>query len=81
MTVRAAKPQMRQNLAVKQAMFTAATVARPKIAVAARPRRKRAVPADRRLVSETLEFDGVVVLGCVCRRLPRSPDPDETLDW
>jgi hypothetical protein len=81
LTTFTAKPLLLQNLNVKQAMFTAATVASPKLSDTARPRRKRPVPAERRLVSETLEFNGVVVLGCMCRRLPLSPNPDEGLDW
>lgn len=32
-------------------------------------------------VAETIELDGYSVLALTCKRLPRSPDPDETLRW
>jgi hypothetical protein len=33
------------------------------------------------LVTETFSFDGVVVLAYVCKRVPKSPDPDPVLKW
>jgi Ricin-type beta-trefoil lectin domain-like len=33
------------------------------------------------LVTENYNFDGVVVLAFVCKRMPRSPNPDNTLQW
>lgn len=36
-------------------------------------------PGD--LVQETYHFDGVAVLAYVCKRIPKSPNPDKTLQW
>jgi hypothetical protein len=40
-----------------------------------------ATPAQAELVTETYASDGVVVLAYVCKRIPRSPNPDERLSW
>jgi hypothetical protein len=32
-------------------------------------------------VTETLNFDGVIVLAYICKRVPKSPNPDLTLVW
>jgi len=33
------------------------------------------------LITETYNMDGVAVLAFVCKRVPKSPDPDNTLTW
>ena len=33
------------------------------------------------LITETYNMDGVAVLAFVCKRIPKSPDPDNTLTW
>lgn len=33
------------------------------------------------LITETYNMDGVAVLAFVCKRVPKSPDPDNTLAW
>jgi hypothetical protein len=33
------------------------------------------------LVTESFSFDGVIVLAYVCKRLPKSPNPDPALKW
>ncbi|HEX2976037.1 MAG TPA: hypothetical protein VHO68_08865 [Bacteroidales bacterium] len=33
------------------------------------------------LVTEKIDFDGVIVLALVCNRLPKSPNPDTSLQW
>lgn len=33
------------------------------------------------LITETYNMDGVAVLAFVCKRVPKSPDPDNTLVW
>lgn len=41
----------------------------------------RVQPQNDQLVTETIDFDGVSVLALVCKRLPKSPDPDASLKW
>lgn len=41
----------------------------------------RLQPQNNQLVTETINFDGVSVLALVCKRLPKSPDPDASLQW
>jgi hypothetical protein len=38
-------------------------------------------PAQAELVTETFASEGVVVLAYVCKRIPRSPNPDAKLSW
>jgi len=33
------------------------------------------------LATETYNLDGAVVLAFVCKRIPKSPNPDNTLEW
>jgi hypothetical protein len=33
------------------------------------------------LFTEKIEFDGVIVVAYVCKRLPKCPNPDSTLQW
>ena len=32
-------------------------------------------------VTETIDFEGVIVLAYICKRIPKSPNPDLTLVW
>jgi hypothetical protein len=41
----------------------------------------RIPPSNSQIVTEKVNFDGVSVLALVCKRLPKSPDPDEALTW
>lgn len=41
----------------------------------------RLQPENSQLVTETINFDGVSVLALVCKRVPKSPDPDASLQW
>lgn len=41
----------------------------------------RQQPQNSQLVTETINLDGVSVLALVCKRLPKSPDPDTSLQW
>ena len=41
----------------------------------------RLTPAGKDLVTEAVSLDGVSVLALVCKRLPKSPDPDDGLQW
>jgi hypothetical protein len=41
----------------------------------------RLQPQNSQLVTETINLDGVSVLALVCKRLPKSPDPDMSLQW
>lgn len=41
----------------------------------------RLQPENSQLVTETINFDGVSVLALVCKRIPKSPDPDASLQW
>jgi hypothetical protein len=38
-------------------------------------------PPVQDVITETYNLDGVVVLVYVCKRVPKSPDPDMTLQW
>jgi hypothetical protein len=38
-------------------------------------------PSQTELVTETFQSEGIVVLAYVCKRVPRSPNPDESLGW
>ncbi|MBS0155296.1 MAG: hypothetical protein JSS38_11920 [Nitrospira sp.] len=41
-----------------------------------------AIPSQRTdLITETFPFDGLFVLAYVCKRLPKSPNPDPSLKW
>jgi hypothetical protein len=41
----------------------------------------RLPPSNSQIVTEKVNFDGVSVLALVCKRLPKSPDPDGSLQW
>jgi len=41
----------------------------------------RLPPPNSQIVTEKVNFDGVGVLALVCKRLPKSPDPDGALQW
>jgi hypothetical protein len=42
---------------------------------------KPPAPPAQEVITETYNLDGVVVLAYVCKRVPKSPDPDITLQW
>lgn len=62
--------------------YNGTTIQRPKIP------RKIFIPPPRQggtstsnLTTETFSLDGVVVLAYVCKRVPKSPNPDPNLSW
>lgn len=38
-------------------------------------------PSNNDLITEAYNMDGVAVLAFVCKRVPKSPDPDDSLAW
>jgi hypothetical protein len=69
--------------AIVRAKMIGTTVRRPHLAVPARkpvvvPKPPR--PKTQRIVEE-VKLDGVAVLAYVCRRLPKSPNPNDGFDW
>ena len=53
---------------------------RMRAAVAQPPPIGKKVKSDE-TTTETSEFDGFVVLAFICKRLPKSPNPDANLKW
>jgi len=49
--------------------------------VAVSPINRPSPEKEKETVAQTHSLDGVVVLAYVCRRLPKSPNPDPTLQW
>jgi hypothetical protein len=49
--------------------------------VAVSPINKPSAEKEKETVTKTYSFDGITVLAYVCRRLPKSPNPDLTLQW
>jgi hypothetical protein len=74
----------RNKTAFVRAKYTGMTVkARPikPALVALSPMNKPSPEKARKTVTETHNFDGITVLAYVCRRLPKSPNPDSSLQW
>jgi hypothetical protein len=63
------------------AKYIGTTIKTPSLTIPPkRPEPPPATPADE-LVTEPYSLSGVVVLAYVCKRVPKSPDPDKTLTW
>ena len=72
-------PRVSQPTAVRT-MISGTTIKRPPVVVPARHRRRfltAAIPPKKRRVKEEVALNGVAVLAYVCRRVPKSPQPDE----
>jgi hypothetical protein len=62
--------------------YVGTTIKTPVLTVPPKPANPTgATPAQAELVTETYVSEGVVVLAYVCKRNPRSPNPDATLSW
>ena len=61
-----------------KAKYVGTSVATPPVRV---PKRTTEANQTEELVSETLQLDGVAIIGFVCRRIAKSPNPDTDLRW
>jgi hypothetical protein len=74
------KPQARSAFIRAKYVGTAVKARRPKPAlIKASPIIQSSSVKD--TITQTYSFDGVAILAYVCRRLPKSPNPDPTLQW
>lgn len=81
--VRNAEPQFKNQLFYKTAKYEGLTIKaqRGRIIYPKPGDDPRQQLQNSQLVTEAIDLDGVSVLALVCKRLPKSPNPDTSLQW
>lgn len=82
--VKKAEPQvLKTRLFYKNVKYQGTTIKTLKdIVIFPKPEEDpRQQPQNSQLVTEAINLDGVSVLALVCKRLPKSPDPNTSLQW
>lgn len=70
--------QLQEKSKYVNAKYIGTTIKTPILIIPPKP--PDSPPAEE-VITETSTFDGVVVLAYVCKRVPKSPNPDITLQW